>query len=119
MLVQRLTPEEFKAEYRRRGWSGKDLAAHWGKHTVSLSKIGNDPDRPKHWDDAVRGLAEYKQLAYTLVISSFKLAYRLIFPSLKRVIEEQEHARYIDFTPYFKVSRDGIHRHRRNGQCPS
>lgn len=60
MLVQRLTPEEFKAEYRRRGWSGKDLAAHWGKHPVSLSKIVNDPERPRHWDDAVRGLPQYK-----------------------------------------------------------
>lgn len=30
MAVQRLTPAEFKAEYRSRGWAGKDLAAHWG-----------------------------------------------------------------------------------------
>jgi hypothetical protein len=60
MYVQRLTPEEFKAEYRRRGWSGKDLAAHWGKHPVSLSKIVNDLERPVHWDDAVRGLRQYK-----------------------------------------------------------
>lgn len=60
MFVDRLTPEEFKAEYRRRGWSGKDLAAHWGKHPVSLSKIVNDPERARHWDDAVRGLPEFK-----------------------------------------------------------
>lgn len=60
MLVQRLTPEEFKAEYRRRGWSGKALAARWGKHPVSLSKIVNDPERPAHWDDAVKGLPEHK-----------------------------------------------------------
>jgi hypothetical protein len=60
MLVHRLTPEEFKAEYRRRGWSGKDLAAHRGKHPVPLSKIVNDSERLKHWDDAVIGLPEQK-----------------------------------------------------------
>ncbi|KPZ24129.1 hypothetical protein ALO40_200287 [Pseudomonas syringae pv. viburni] len=60
MAVQRLTPAEFKAEYRRRGWTGKDLAAHWRKHPVSLSKIINDPERPPHWDDAVRGLPAFK-----------------------------------------------------------
>lgn len=60
MLVQRLSPEEFKAEYQRRGWSNNELAAHWRKHPVSLSKIVNNPERPPHWDDAVRGLPEYK-----------------------------------------------------------
>lgn len=56
MFVQRLTPQEFKSEYKRRGWNGRSLAERWGKHPVTLSKIVNDPGRPAHWDDAVRGL---------------------------------------------------------------
>lgn len=55
-MVERMTPAEFKAEYRRKGWKAKDVAGRWGKHPVSLSKIVNDPERPAHWDDAVRGL---------------------------------------------------------------
>ncbi|MDU9402630.1 hypothetical protein RTH46_09010 [Pseudomonas sp. zfem004] len=58
MSEQRMTPSEFKAEYRRRGWSGKDLAARWNKHPNSLSRIVNDPLRDLHWDDAVRGLEQ-------------------------------------------------------------
>jgi hypothetical protein len=58
MTEVRMTPDEFKAEYRSRGWKGKDLAARWGKHPVSLSKIVNDPKRPSHWDDAVKGIPD-------------------------------------------------------------
>nr|BCU00363.1 hypothetical protein [uncultured bacterium] len=57
--ASRLTPSEFRAEYERRGWKGLTLAARWGKHPVSLSKIVNDPERAAHWDDAVRGLPIY------------------------------------------------------------
>lgn len=58
--VLRLTPSEFRAEYEQRGWKGLTLAARWGKHPVSLSKIVNDPDRAAHWDDAVKGLPVYE-----------------------------------------------------------
>lgn len=60
MEVQRLTPDEFKAEYRRRGWTGRALAARWGKTPVWISKIVNDPERDAHWDDAVHGLPDLK-----------------------------------------------------------
>ncbi len=56
MEVQRMTPEEFQAEYRRRGWTGRALAARWGKSETWISKIAKDPERGMHWDDAVRGL---------------------------------------------------------------
>jgi hypothetical protein len=61
MSKRRMTPKEFKAEYKRRGWSGKEVALHWEKHPCSLSRIINDTDRRPHWDDAVRGLVQ-KQL---------------------------------------------------------
>lgn len=59
--ARKLTPSEFRAEYEQRGWKGLTLAERWGKHPVSLSKIVNDPERPPHWDDAVRGLPIYVQ----------------------------------------------------------
>lgn len=54
--VRPMTAKEFKAEYRGRGWSNKELAVRWKKHPNSLSRIVNDEDRDLHWDDAVRGL---------------------------------------------------------------
>jgi hypothetical protein len=56
-----MTPDEFKAEYRRRGWTGKALAKRWDKSAVWISLIGNDPQRDPHWDDAVRGLPVIKK----------------------------------------------------------
>lgn len=52
----RLPPDEFKAEFKRRGWTGRALAKRWGKSETWVSKIASDPDRGPHWDDAVRGL---------------------------------------------------------------
>lgn len=54
--VERLTPEAFKAEYRRRGWTGKALAKRWNRSEVWISLVGSDPKRDQYWDDAVRGL---------------------------------------------------------------
>ncbi|WP_410480360.1 hypothetical protein [Pseudomonas sp. DCA-1] len=51
-----LTPAEFKAEYKARGWNGRQLAIRWDKTAVWISKVVNDLDRDPHWDDAVRGL---------------------------------------------------------------
>ena len=55
MEVQ-LSPDEFKAEYRRRGWTNRTLAARWGKSESWFSKLASNPQRGMHWDDAVRGL---------------------------------------------------------------
>lgn len=59
-MTQRMTPEEFKAEYKRKGWTGRMLAERWQKSVAWISKIGNDPAREPHWDDAVRGLSNEK-----------------------------------------------------------
>lgn len=59
-VVERMTPEEFKAEYRRKGWTGRDLAERWHKSVTWISKIGSDPERDLHWDDAVRGLPDLR-----------------------------------------------------------
>ncbi|MNE89596.1 hypothetical protein D3C80_1870180 [compost metagenome] len=60
MVVERLSPDEFKAVFKQRGWTGKALAARWGVSEAWISKIVNDPERTAHWDDAVRGLPHKK-----------------------------------------------------------
>lgn len=54
----RLTPSEFKEEYRRRGWNGLTLAARWGRGPVWMSRVGSKTDRDPFLDDAVMGLPD-------------------------------------------------------------
>ncbi len=56
--TQRLSPVEFKALFRKRGWTGKTLALRWEVSEAWISKILKNPDRAPHWDDAVRGLPD-------------------------------------------------------------
>lgn len=56
MTNERLTPGEFKAAFKRLGWTGKTLAARWEVSEAWVSKIAHNPQRAAHWDDAVRGL---------------------------------------------------------------
>jgi hypothetical protein len=56
-----MTPDEFKAECKRKGWTGKALAVRWSKSEAWISRIGSDPERDFHWDDAVRGLPNNKK----------------------------------------------------------
>lgn len=53
---QRLTPDEFKAEVSRRGWTYRALAERWDVTENYVSKLARNPTRSLHWDDAVRGL---------------------------------------------------------------
>jgi lambda repressor-like predicted transcriptional regulator len=53
---QNLTPDEFKAEIGRRGWTYRAVADRWGVSENWVSKLARNPDRALHWDDAVRGL---------------------------------------------------------------
>lgn len=62
LMADRMTPEQFKSEYRRKGWTGLALAERWSLSPAWISKLGNDPDREAHWDDAVRGLPVIKKL---------------------------------------------------------
>ncbi len=56
--TQRLSPVEFKALFKQRGWTGKTLALRWEVSEAWISKILKNPDRAPHWDDAVRGLPD-------------------------------------------------------------
>lgn len=53
-----LSPDEFKAHYKGKGWTGLALAAHWDKGREWVSRVSNDANREQHWNDAVLGLPE-------------------------------------------------------------
>lgn len=52
----RLTPAQFKAQIRLRGWQMADAAARWAIQPATLSRVAADPERETRWDDLVRAL---------------------------------------------------------------
>jgi hypothetical protein len=52
----RLTPAQFKALIRQRGWQMADAAARWAIQPATLSRVAADPERETRWDDLVRAL---------------------------------------------------------------
>lgn len=56
--ISRLSPDEFKAEVKRRGWTYRAVALRWEVSENWVSKIARDENRAIHWDDAVRGLPQ-------------------------------------------------------------
>lgn len=52
----RISPEEYKAEIQRRGWTLRALSVRWGVSENWVSKIVRNNERATHWDDALRGL---------------------------------------------------------------
>jgi hypothetical protein len=56
MPAKPVTPAEFRAIVRWKGWRHKDLAEYWDISAVHVSRIVNDPQRAVHWNDAVMGL---------------------------------------------------------------
>ncbi|MFN9474197.1 hypothetical protein [Acidovorax sp.] len=47
---------EFKNEVMRKGWTYRALAKRWNVGEGYISYLSRNPERPLHWDDAVRGL---------------------------------------------------------------
>lgn len=56
--LQRMTPNEFRAELMRKGWTFVELAQRWQMSANWMAKVAARPDRPRYWDDAVRGLPD-------------------------------------------------------------
>jgi hypothetical protein len=50
------TAAAFKAAIYQKGWSIVGLAKHWGMTREWLLKLAADTERPRYFDDAVRGL---------------------------------------------------------------
>lgn len=53
---ERLTPNEYRAELVRKGWTFVELGQYWDMSANWLAKVAGRADRPRYWDDAVRGL---------------------------------------------------------------
>lgn len=53
---RKLTASEAKAELARKGWTNKALARWWECTEEYSSKVVNNADRKRHFDDAIRGL---------------------------------------------------------------
>ena len=51
-----MSPNEFRAEVTRRGWTYVELGERWAITPNWLTKLAANVERPAHWDDAVRGL---------------------------------------------------------------
>ena len=51
-----LTIEEAKEELAAKGWTNRALAAWWNCSEEYVSKIVNNVERKRHFDDAIRGL---------------------------------------------------------------
>lgn len=51
-----MSPQEFKAEIQRKGWTYRALATRWGVRESYISRLSRNSERSGHWDDAVRGL---------------------------------------------------------------
>lgn len=53
-----MTPNEFRAELKRKGWTYVELGERWSISANWLAKVAAREDRPRYWDDAIRGLPE-------------------------------------------------------------
>jgi hypothetical protein len=51
-----LTIAEAKAELTRKGWTNRALSNYWNCSEEYASKIVNNPERRRWFDDAIRGL---------------------------------------------------------------
>lgn len=73
-----LDADAFKGAFRRKGWTGRSLAARWAKSEEWISKIGSDNERCPHWDDAVAGLPKARSAGdlVRLLPEDFKSLYR-------------------------------------------
>lgn len=60
---ERIPPHLLKSMLVLKGWTPSTLAQRWQLSEGTISRMTNDPQRPPHWDDAFRGLPNFKELA--------------------------------------------------------
>lgn len=56
--LERLTPAEFRAEVVRKGWTFVAIGRRWDMSANWLQKVAGNAQRPRYWDDAIRGLPD-------------------------------------------------------------
>ncbi|MBB4867440.1 hypothetical protein HNP46_006353 [Pseudomonas nitritireducens] len=60
-MIKRLTPEEFRELYVKKGWNTRNLSLFWRMTPQWLNRLVADENRAQHWDDAVRGLKKFRK----------------------------------------------------------
>lgn len=60
--IARLTPEQFKALAKYKGWKYTMLAKRWELTAVWISNMARDPNRPARFDDMLMGLPNLNKL---------------------------------------------------------
>lgn len=63
--LERMTPNEFRAELVRKGWTFVGLFALGYVSQLARKGVAGRVDRPRYWDDAVRGLPDRLHLVAT------------------------------------------------------
>ena len=58
----KLSPQQFKALAKYKGWTYRAMAKRWGIQPESLSAIARDPDRATRYDDMLFGLPNLNRL---------------------------------------------------------
>lgn len=62
-----MSVEDIKAELSRKGWTNRALAQRWDCSEEYVSKIINDSERRRWFDDAIRGLPTAPKLLKRIV----------------------------------------------------
>ena len=56
--LELMSPNEFRAELVRKGWTFVELGQRWDMSANWIARVAARADRPRYWDDAVRGLPD-------------------------------------------------------------
>ena len=91
-----LTPAQFKAILRSKGWSYRSLAEWWDVSLVWINKVANSMNRAPHFDDALIGLPD-KRLIQSALAKRQRLADVAISKISKVTIAHSGGLRYRNF----------------------
>lgn len=82
--ISRLSPEQFKALAKYKGWKLKMLAERWGVTPEWMSNISRDPQRDLRYDDALIGLPNLNRLSRDLKTRSRQVEAAMVRAGLKQ-----------------------------------
>lgn len=87
--MPRLTPEQFKALAKWKGWTFREISERWGITTVWMSKLCSNPDRAPHYDDALIGLPNKRTMARDIRLLEKRLSALTSAQAFDRRVKEK------------------------------
>lgn len=97
--ISRLTPEQFKALAKYKGWKFRMLAERWGVTPEWVSQISRDPERDLRYDDALIGLPNLNRLARDM-----KARDRQLEAAMRKLGVKSERAAQRQLAPGYRYS---------------